>query len=399
MEAGTECQRAGMCHIVDTKKPAPPRMATPNPHDLKSFEKTIWWLLACVLKGMLHYYMHDGPAAFRFELAGDLATGDAARLEQEWHTASSTIGDRTLIVDLSFVTAIDEAARSLFRRWHAAGAQFAAISPQSRNLVETITGRPFLQRQSQEPTYEPWLSGGWYRGLSAIPLLAFVILLTPSTMQAAEDGASIAFARYISTYVTTTPQEDDGFPDRGDTILEIDASLPKLGKQGRMEVIWHSGPSGRPEYEVVSFEGDSTVKQQVIARYLEIEQQAYALPVSSVAITPDNYKFRYAGSVESGGNRSYIFAIKPRHGGGGLIDGHLWIDQATGAAVHQDGRVVKRASIFIRQIRITRDSGSRAGVPYLRVTHVDIDTRLAGRAELTIRERPSTSILNAGGLQ
>jgi hypothetical protein len=355
---------------------------------------------------MLHYYMHDGPAAFRFELAGDFANGDAARLEQEWRTASSTIGGRTLIVDLSFVTATDEAARSLFRRWHAAGAQFAAISPQSRKLVESITGRPFLQRQSQEPTYEPWLSRVWSHGfgslpttLSAISLLGIMSLLTPATVQAAEDGASLAFARYVATYVTTAMQGDDGSAASVDTVLEIDASLPKLGKQGRMEVIRHSGPAGRPEYEVVSFEGDATVKQQVIARYLEVEQQAYALPVSSVAVTPDNYKFRYAGSIESGGNRSYIFAIKPRHGGGGLIDGHLWIDQSTGAAVHQDGRVVKRASIFIRQIRITRDSGSRAGLPYLRVTHVDIDTRLAGRAELTIRERPSTSILNAGGLQ
>jgi hypothetical protein len=348
---------------------------------------------------MLHYYMHDGPAAFRFELAGDLAAGDAARLEQEWRTASSTMGDRTLIVDLSFVTAIDEAAQSLFRRWHAAGAQFAAISPHSRKLVETITGRPFLHRESQEPTYEPWFSGALFRGLSAFPLLAVMILLAPSTMSAAEDGANMAFARYVSTYVTTTAEGDHGFPDRGDIVLEIDASLPKLGKQGRMEVIRHSGPAGRPEYEVVSFEGDSTVKQQVIARYLEVEQQAFALPVATVAITPDNYKFRYAGSIESGGNRSYIFAIKPRHRSEGLIDGHLWIDQSTGAAVHQDGRVVKRASIFIRQIRITRDSGSRAGFPYRRVTHVDIDTRLAGRAELTIRERASTSILTAGGLQ
>jgi hypothetical protein len=348
---------------------------------------------------MLHYYMHDGPAAFRFELAGDLAAGDAARLEQEWRTASSTIGDRRLIVDLSFVTAIDEAARSLFQRWYAGGAQFAAISPRSRGLVETITGQPFLQRQSQEPTYEPWLSGGWSRGFAAIALLAFVLLLTPSTVQAGGDGANMAFARYVTTYVSAATQENQGLIDRGDILLEIDASLPKLGKQARMEVIRHSGAAGRPEYEVVSFDGDLTVKQQVIARYLEIEQQAYALPISSVAITPDNYKFRYAGSIESGGNRSYIFAIKPRHRADGLIEGHLWIDESSGAAVHQDGRVVKRASIFIRQIRIMRDSGSRAGLPYLRVTHIDIDTRLAGRAELTIRERVSTLILNALVLQ
>ena len=31
----------------------------------------------------MHHYMHGGPAAFRFELAGDLNAGDAAKLEQE----------------------------------------------------------------------------------------------------------------------------------------------------------------------------------------------------------------------------------------------------------------------------------------------------------------------------
>jgi hypothetical protein len=144
---------------------------------------------------MLHYYMHDGPAAFRFELAGDMATGDAAKLEQEWRTASSTIGDRTLIIDLSFVRTIDEAARSLFRRWLAAGAQFAAISPQSRTLVETITGRPFLDHQPQAPTYAPWLSGGLSRTLSRgltslsaiLPMISLMgFLASAPAIQAAE---------------------------------------------------------------------------------------------------------------------------------------------------------------------------------------------------------------------
>jgi len=54
----------------------------------------------------LRYYMHDGPAAFRFELAGDLNDEGARRLEQDWSTASSVIGDRLLIVDLTFVPAL-----------------------------------------------------------------------------------------------------------------------------------------------------------------------------------------------------------------------------------------------------------------------------------------------------
>jgi hypothetical protein len=106
----------------------------------------------------MHHYMHGGPAAFRFELAGDLNAGDAARLEQEWRKASLALGNRVLVVDLTFVTGIDEAARTLFRRWHARGAEFAAGSKQSRELVESITERPYAREKSRGPTFQPWFS-------------------------------------------------------------------------------------------------------------------------------------------------------------------------------------------------------------------------------------------------
>ena len=106
----------------------------------------------------MHYYMHDGPAAFRFELAGDLNAGDAARLEQDWRGASLIIGHRLLVVDLSFVTGIDEAGRSLFRRWYDCGAEFAARSKQSRELIESITESPYTRELSYAPTYQPWFS-------------------------------------------------------------------------------------------------------------------------------------------------------------------------------------------------------------------------------------------------
>ena len=106
----------------------------------------------------MRYYIHDGPSALRFELAGDLNAGDALRLEQEWRGVSSVIGNRLLVVDVSFVTGIDEAARSLFKRWHARGAEFAAGSKQSRALVESITEHPYTRESPHQPTYQPWFS-------------------------------------------------------------------------------------------------------------------------------------------------------------------------------------------------------------------------------------------------
>ena len=128
------------------------------------------------------------------------------------------------------------------------------------------------------------------------------------------------------------------------------------------------------------------VKQQVIARYLTVEKRAAALPASSVAVTPANYKFRYVAS--SGGPAVYAFHITPRRKRPGLINGELWIDGATGLAVHEAGYLVKRPSMFIRRLKITRDVSLRGGAPYLRTTHLDINVRFVGRAELTIIEAP-----------
>jgi len=100
----------------------------------------------------LRYYMHDGPAAFRFELAGDLDDEGARRLEQDWRTASSVIGDRLLIVDMTLVARVGKEARILFARWHASGARLIANSDTSRSLVESIIGtslpKPVVSRRT-----------------------------------------------------------------------------------------------------------------------------------------------------------------------------------------------------------------------------------------------------------
>jgi hypothetical protein len=183
--------------------------------------------------------------------------------------------------------------------------------------------------------------------------------------------------------------------------MEIDASLPRLAERGHLRAIRDWAEHHTPDYHVIHIEGDAMVKQQVIARYLAAEKRAAEMPASSVAIIPANYKFRYVET--DGGTRVYAFQITPRKKRPGLIKGELWIDSATGIAVHEAGYLVKRPSMFIRRMKITRDVSLRDGAPYLRTTHLDIETRLAGRAELTIIEipcahSPSTIIAAPGNL-
>jgi hypothetical protein len=199
----------------------------------------------------------------------------------------------------------------------------------------------------------------------------------------AGSAPALAFGRYLASI-----QERDPFTESGPIDVEIEASLPGLAKHGSMQAVRQTGASERSEYEAIKFDGDSTVRHQVIARYLAAEERAEELPYSSVAVTPANYRFRYVASLETNGTAVYIFQIAPKKKRAGLIRGQIWIDSATGIAVHQAGRFVKRPSIFIRRIEVARDTKLRDGLPYTRVTHVAIDTRLAGRAELMITERP-----------
>jgi hypothetical protein len=50
----------------------------------------------------LQYYIHDEVHALRFELAGSLSGEGAQSVCQAWHLALSIIGNRVLIIDITF---------------------------------------------------------------------------------------------------------------------------------------------------------------------------------------------------------------------------------------------------------------------------------------------------------
>jgi len=200
-------------------------------------------------------------------------------------------------------------------------------------------------------------------------------------------------SRALALYVTSVTHGDPWSAPNG-VMLEIDAYLPRLGEEGHLKAIRAWAESKTPEYQVIHFDGDASVKQQVIARYLSAEQQAAAMPASSLALTPANYKFRYVGS--SKGTPVYVFRITPRKKRPGLISGELWIDGATGLLIHEAGYLVKRPSIFIRHFKIVRDVRLQDGAPYIRTTQIEIEARFVGRAELTITESPCTRERSGG---
>jgi hypothetical protein len=177
--------------------------------------------------------------------------------------------------------------------------------------------------------------------------------------------------------------------------VEIEASLPKLNKNGRLRAIRRALSAQQLKYEVLELSGDSMVNHELIARYLSADKRATELGTASSAITPANYKFRYVGSVQLHDDQTYVFRIIPRKKKQGLINGILWLDGDTGIAVRVSGCLVKNPSIFVKRVYVTREYHLRDGIVEARITHLLVDTRLVGNARLVVVERPS-AVLGTG---
>ena len=170
--------------------------------------------------------------------------------------------------------------------------------------------------------------------------------------------------------------------------LAIAASLPGLDKQGSLLAIREVDESERSQYGLLELQGDAIVLERAIAPYLEVQREAEDLPRSAVIISPQNYKFCYAGTVETGDRTAYILRITPRENRAGLIRGEIWIEPLTGAPVLVTGHLVKTTSSSIRRIKVTSEITLVDGHPFARTTHTMVETRPVGRAELTIIELP-----------
>lgn len=167
--------------------------------------------------------------------------------------------------------------------------------------------------------------------------------------------------------------------------VEIAASLPKLKKQGKLHALRHVSALGRITYDILRFEGDGTIKKQIINRYLNAEAQAQQDPSLSLAITPDNYKFKYKGKADLDGRDTHLFEITPKHKRQGLFQGRLWIDSATFLRVQESGYLVKSPSILLKKVAFVRKYDIRNGISLPRQEQSVVDTRLGvGRAEMTI---------------
>ena len=211
---------------------------------------------------------------------------------------------------------------------------------------------------------------------SAILAIAFA---SPSRAFDPEDTTSSLVTKFLSA--SKIQQE----ALRGTEMeVDIDAQLPKLKESGKMKVLKKISDLGKIAYHRLGqFVGDRTVETEVIARYLELENDNADNP--SVAITPANYKFRLKTKMSQGDSRIDIFELTPRKKMVGLFKGELWVDASTGMPLRESGTLVKTPSIFLKSVSFVNEYKLENGVSLPSHIECHVDTRIAGRADLNVR--------------
>jgi hypothetical protein len=213
-----------------------------------------------------------------------------------------------------------------------------------------------------------------------LKLHAFI--LSAFSLAAAADQPAIAPDAIVQNYCAAQQQAHSGKASSMD--MEIQASLPGLKKQGRLHGLRKITQLGRITYVKLIFEGDNTVKNQVIERYLTAEAEAQQDKAETLAITPANYKFQYKGENQAAGRTIHVFQVTPKHKLRGLFKGEVWIDAATYLPVQESGYLIKNPSMFVKKVEFVRTFDIRDGVAVPRQVQSTVDTRLFGKAELTV---------------
>jgi len=166
--------------------------------------------------------------------------------------------------------------------------------------------------------------------------------------------------------------------------VEIDVSLPKLKKHGRLHALRRISPLGLIRYERAQFEGDRIVIKEVISRYLTEEVEAQKEQSSEIAVTPRNYKFKNKGMKQIAGQDVYVFEVAPRQKRDKLFKGEIWIDARTFLKVRESGYLVKNPDFMVKKVTFIRTYEIRDGISVPRQEQSVTDVRLFGKVELTI---------------
>lgn len=209
------------------------------------------------------------------------------------------------------------------------------------------------------------------------------------TAAAATDATTPAPApdAIVKSYTEATQRQEEAQAAKvASMTVDISASVPKLKKQGKLHALRTIFARKKVTYNDVKFEGDSSIKTDVIGRYLSAEAEAMTDPaqVEASAVTPANYKFSFRGQTQLDGRAVYLFNVTPRKKQEKLFKGQIWIDADTYLLVQESGALVKKPSFWMHNVAFTRKYDIRDGVSIPVRVETSADVTIVGKVEMTI---------------
>jgi len=189
-------------------------------------------------------------------------------------------------------------------------------------------------------------------------------------------------AQALDRYLETSSDPHAACAGRSFTV-QIEASLPKLKKQGSMSGVKLVSDTGQIVYRGLRFTGDKLIKTDVIARFLThdvtLEEQE-----PGDGVNRRNYSFVYDKTADYNGLSAFVFHLKPKHKKAGMFDGELWLDARNADLLRLWGDFVKSPSLFIRSFRFVQDyQGLNQCLQPARLL-VTADIRIAGPMEMAV---------------
>ncbi|MGP0070510.1 MAG: outer membrane lipoprotein-sorting protein [Bryobacteraceae bacterium] len=210
-----------------------------------------------------------------------------------------------------------------------------------------------------------------------------VAIISSSSVFSEPKASPIPEDQMVSRYLEATQAQQSAL--RGGTEeVDIDAAVPKFQKHGKLHALRSISKLGKITYKALGFSGDNVVKTEVIANYLKAEVESAAKASSDIALTPENYKFKYKGTEDWNGRQVYVLHVNPREKKVGLFKGELWLDAETYMPVREAGSFVKSPSFMLKKMQFVRDYELQNGVSLPQRTESQVETRFFGKVELSI---------------
>jgi hypothetical protein len=213
--------------------------------------------------------------------------------------------------------------------------------------------------------------------------LVCVAIFSVFSVSAVAETSSVPADTIVENYCTAAQAQAQAVHGASMDV-EIDVSLPKLKKHGRLHALRRISPLGLIRYERAQFEGDRVVIKEVISRYLTAEVEAQREQSDAIAVTPRNYKFKYKGMNSIAGQAVHVFEVTPRQKRDKLFKGEVWIDARTFLKVRESGYLIRNPDFMVKKVAFTRTYDIRDGISVPRQEQSVTNVRLFGKVELTI---------------